>query len=327
MSGGNEPKTQTSKESAPEVETGETVSLSSVNDVFDVYDARSGTTKSDSLKSENKKKKYSKNDLEDMAREWNNMKPGLERLVAIESDLQYLINELSTLLDPQSEAPIAAPFGQNTESSTPEAGTAQSQSNTTSTNSPQNDPQGIEQWNLEEIATPQDTKNSPKKQTTSQAKETTTDTTHGTRPSSPTHHDQKAIEHPPVSSNETNGLTPTEQAYSNFEPNGYEETADSSPTKAAPTSQSRGELPSFDDGSAWIHLASYRSNAGAEQAWGDLTSLNGDVLDGLRQVIESVDLGNDGTYYRLKAGPFTEYEEATAICNILATRNQYCKVD
>lgn len=74
-----------------------------------------------------------------------------------------------------------------------------------------------------------------------------------------------------------------------------------------------------------VHLASFRGQDAARQGWRELQGAHSDLLGGLDYRISAVQLsGGRGTFYRVKAGPFTDTNSAEEICNLMKARNAYC---
>jgi hypothetical protein len=74
-----------------------------------------------------------------------------------------------------------------------------------------------------------------------------------------------------------------------------------------------------------VHLASFRGQDSARQGWRELQATYSDLLGGLDYRISAVQLsGGRGTFYRVKAGPFTDTSSAEEICNLMKSRNAYC---
>ena len=74
-----------------------------------------------------------------------------------------------------------------------------------------------------------------------------------------------------------------------------------------------------------VHLASLTSATGANREWRELNDSHLDLLDGVTHYIKEVNLRGKGAYFRLYAGEFLELKKASAFCNALKTRKQYCK--
>ncbi|NQV79985.1 MAG: SPOR domain-containing protein, partial [Alphaproteobacteria bacterium] len=83
------------------------------------------------------------------------------------------------------------------------------------------------------------------------------------------------------------------------------------PAPAAPT-QLTSISPTVAPGEqVSVHLASFRQQESARQGWRELQAANSDLLGGLDYRISAVQLtGGRGTFYRVKAGPFTDTSSA-----------------
>jgi hypothetical protein len=74
-----------------------------------------------------------------------------------------------------------------------------------------------------------------------------------------------------------------------------------------------------------IHLASYRSKKQAERGWSQVRRAHSGLIGELDHVVNKVTLGKKGTYYRLKAGPFSDAGSAKDMCRKLKRRRQFCE--
>lgn len=75
-----------------------------------------------------------------------------------------------------------------------------------------------------------------------------------------------------------------------------------------------------------IQLGSVRSRQEAQVEWERLRRSHADILGGLQLTVLEADLGNRGTYYRLRAGPVTSQGSARHLCNSLVDRKVACIV-
>ena len=73
-----------------------------------------------------------------------------------------------------------------------------------------------------------------------------------------------------------------------------------------------------------VHLASYVSQQAAVEGWQQLRQVHGDLLGRLSYGIAVVDLGEQGTFYRLLAGPLETQAMAASLCAGLKARNIFC---
>lgn len=77
-------------------------------------------------------------------------------------------------------------------------------------------------------------------------------------------------------------------------------------------------------GGDWlIQLGALRTAPDADKEWGRIQRANHDLLGTLKPDVVRVELGEKGTFWRLRAGPLSE-QAAKQLCNELKTRNQGC---
>ena len=75
-----------------------------------------------------------------------------------------------------------------------------------------------------------------------------------------------------------------------------------------------------------VHIASYKTQKSAERGWTQLRRAHRELLGALSVEITKVDLGpGKGIFYRLKAGPLSNSNAATALCRRLKGRRQWCE--
>lgn len=75
-----------------------------------------------------------------------------------------------------------------------------------------------------------------------------------------------------------------------------------------------------------LQLGSVRSRQEANVEWARLKRSHADILGGLQLTVLEADLGNRGTYYRLRAGPIASQSSARHLCNSLVDRKVACIV-
>src|SRR6266404_2604224 len=75
-----------------------------------------------------------------------------------------------------------------------------------------------------------------------------------------------------------------------------------------------------------IQLAALKSEAEANKAWTRILAKNNDVLSALTDHIVRADLGSQGIYYRVQAGPFADKASAKAACDKLKSGGQQCLI-
>ncbi len=75
-----------------------------------------------------------------------------------------------------------------------------------------------------------------------------------------------------------------------------------------------------------IHLASFRRAENAAREWRRLCALAPTLVSDLFPRIVRVDLGEEGVYHRLVAGPFPSQDAARIRCRVLRSQGQLCAV-
>jgi len=95
------------------------------------------------------------------------------------------------------------------------------------------------------------------------------------------------------------------------------------PTDLPPPPEAMADAPSLYHG---VHLASYRRTRTAQRGWDELVLEHGDVLAGLEARLSEAEIAGQGTYLRLKAGPFDSAADARAVCQQLMAAGDYCAV-
>jgi len=74
------------------------------------------------------------------------------------------------------------------------------------------------------------------------------------------------------------------------------------------------------------HLSSVRSKDGTESEWQNLQGLFPILLDGRTLAVRSIEVAEQGTFYRVMAGTFDDFSEAQDLCSQLNANQQYCVV-
>jgi ankyrin repeat protein len=93
----------------------------------------------------------------------------------------------------------------------------------------------------------------------------------------------------------------------------------------APEVASASSAPRAGAGGYAVQLVSVRSRDRAEQEWARLKAAHADLLVALEHEVTTADLGERGTFYRLRAGPLTR-DRASSICDSLADGHESCIV-
>jgi len=101
------------------------------------------------------------------------------------------------------------------------------------------------------------------------------------------------------------------------------ETAAAAPAEAAPAATQTAAIPAD---AYRIQLAALKSEAAASEAWAKLQKQYPDLLTALQPIIEKVDLGASGVFYRIQGGPLDSRNLAQDLCGKLNQRGQQCIV-
>lgn len=95
---------------------------------------------------------------------------------------------------------------------------------------------------------------------------------------------------------------------------------------SAPPVEKGAPAPLASAGSYRIQLGAVRSSEAAEKEWKQLAAAHQEILGGLTLRVQTVNLPDKGTYYRIQAGTFADAAEAKKACEALVTRKQGCLV-
>jgi hypothetical protein len=87
------------------------------------------------------------------------------------------------------------------------------------------------------------------------------------------------------------------------------------PLPATPTPAATA--PAASSGSYVLQIGAYKSQAEANAAFASLKAKNPAVMSGFSPNVKQVDLGEKGTWYRLRVGSFSDKEAAAALCGRL----------
>ena len=110
-------------------------------------------------------------------------------------------------------------------------------------------------------------------------------------------------------------ITPPSSESAPAEPEAPVEVAAATPTPAI-----------AEAGQYLVQLLSVRSEAAAKTAWANLQTAHNDLLGGETLNIEAADLGERGTFYRVRFGAFDGKADANAVCTALKAQGQDCLV-
>ncbi len=95
-------------------------------------------------------------------------------------------------------------------------------------------------------------------------------------------------------------------------------------TPAPPAPPKTAAAPAAPAPRPAVHLASYRSRADAMSGWTILRDRYPQLLASARPILEDADLGDNGQYVRLIAGPF-DNNSARAVCRNILARGGWCR--
>ena len=97
-----------------------------------------------------------------------------------------------------------------------------------------------------------------------------------------------------------------------------------SPPSTEPSVEAAGGQPTSGDYA--IHLESLKVKDNAEPSWAELKANYPAQLSDKSLVVRPIDLGEQGTFFRILAAPFASSEEAQKACRQLRGLGQYCAV-
>ena len=76
-----------------------------------------------------------------------------------------------------------------------------------------------------------------------------------------------------------------------------------------------------------VHIASFRSEKGAERGWLILRKNHAELLGDLDLQVREIDFGAGmGVFFRVQAGPLDNEQSAKILCERLKSRGLYCAV-
>lgn len=103
------------------------------------------------------------------------------------------------------------------------------------------------------------------------------------------------------------------------------ETAALPPPAVAPTASKPAEAAASAGGAYVLQIGSYKSQADADAAWKTFSSKH-PMAGGYSENVRKADLGDKGTWYRLRMGSFADKAAATAFCEKLKSDGGNCLV-
>jgi septal ring-binding cell division protein DamX len=103
-------------------------------------------------------------------------------------------------------------------------------------------------------------------------------------------------------------------------------TAPAATTTTQPAAKTTTAPAATPGGKVRVQLAAVKSEEAAKATWVKLQKSHPAQLGNLSLIVEKVDKGADGIFYRVQAGPLADKATAKSICSALAQQNQACLV-
>jgi hypothetical protein len=95
---------------------------------------------------------------------------------------------------------------------------------------------------------------------------------------------------------------------------------------AAPATTAPATTQTASAGSYRVQLVAVKSEGAAKTAWASFQKKYPDLLKSLALRVEKIDLGGNGVFYRVQAGPLANRTAAADLCSKLGQRGQSCMV-
>ena len=117
------------------------------------------------------------------------------------------------------------------------------------------------------------------------------------------------------------------------EENGTEEIKDTAPAQAAPSGGLEGAAPAettdssakpVPAGAYLLQIGAYKSQEEADASWKAFAAKHAALLAGFSPNVKQVDLGEKGTWYRLRVGSFADKDAASGLCEKLKADGGNC---
>ena len=104
-------------------------------------------------------------------------------------------------------------------------------------------------------------------------------------------------------------------------------TASGAPLQTTPQAMApQAPAPSASARGIFIQITSQRTEAEARAAYANLQQRFPGILRPYQPSVKPVDLGERGTFYRVRIGPFTSFDEAGGVCGNLKSAGGECIV-
>ena len=96
------------------------------------------------------------------------------------------------------------------------------------------------------------------------------------------------------------------------------------PAQVAVAAPAKPAAPAAASGSYMLQIGAFKSQAEAAAAWKTYQAKHAALLSGYSDNVQQADLGERGTWYRLRIGSFADKEVATALCDRLKADGGAC---
>ncbi|HVJ41337.1 MAG TPA: SPOR domain-containing protein [Dongiaceae bacterium] len=119
--------------------------------------------------------------------------------------------------------------------------------------------------------------------------------------------------------------SPTITASAATSPSAPAATPGTAAATAQPAAKSATTTPAAaPSGKLRVQLAAVKTEAAAKATWAKLQKAHPSQLGNLSLMVEKVDKGAEGVFYRVQAGPFADKAAAKSVCTALAAQGQAC---
>jgi cell division protein FtsN len=96
------------------------------------------------------------------------------------------------------------------------------------------------------------------------------------------------------------------------------------PAPAPAASAPPATVPATPAGAYVLQIGAYKSEAEADTAWNSYRAKHAATLSGYSKSVKQVDLGEKGTWYRLRVGSFASKSAAQSLCSKLTAEGGAC---
>jgi cell division protein FtsN len=100
--------------------------------------------------------------------------------------------------------------------------------------------------------------------------------------------------------------------------------AAATPTQSPVAPQDEADTAPATKSAYLLQIGSYKSEQEAANAWSAAKAAHASVLEGLSPDVKKVDLGDKGTWFRLRIAPFADKTAANALCDRLKAEGGTC---